>query len=175
MALLTQVTACRIQDDNLIDPQRNQRIREADSDSLNSQNSRSKKKTIAVVNRFVLQCPFLPDVEKEPRNRRFNVVNRANHANMALLKQVPACRIQDDNLRDPRQSHGLCEADYLFAYRSPIVRLPFAYRSPTVRLLFAYRSPSYRLSYWSFSMGWQPGIMAKTYNLSFFVTPKNKL
>ena len=37
-----------------------------------------------------LQCPFLPDVEKEPRNRRFNVVNRANQANGALLTQVLA-------------------------------------------------------------------------------------
>ena len=50
------------------------------------------------------------------------------------------------------------------------VRLLFAYCSPTVRLLFAYCSPSYRLSYWSFSMGWQPRIMAKTYNLSFLIT-----
>ena len=138
MALLTQVPACRIQDDNLIDPRRSQGIRKADSDSLNSQNSRSKKKTIAVVNRFVLQCPFLPDVEKEPRNRRFNVVNRANYANMALLTQVPACRIQDDNLIDPQRNQGIRKADYPFAYRSPTVRLLFAYCSPTVRLAIAF-------------------------------------
>ena len=46
---------------------------------------------------------------------------------MALLTQVPACRIQDDNLIDPRRSHELCEADYPFAYCSPIVRLAIAF------------------------------------------------
>ena len=62
-----------------------------------------------------------------PARRRERTANGANHANMALLKQVPACRIQDDNLIDPRQSHGLCEADYLFTYCSPIVRLDIAF------------------------------------------------
>ena len=88
-----------------------------------------------------------------PTGHRGKTANRANQANVALLTQALACRTQNDNCIDPRGSHGLCEADYQFAYCSPIVRLLFAYCSPTVRLLFAYRSPSYRLSYCSFSMG----------------------